>query len=48
MIHITADLVDMTRQLIEEVWNKGNMSVADELFAPDIIRTVPPSIGAVT
>ena len=25
VIHITADLVDMTRQLIEEVWNKGNL-----------------------
>jgi ketosteroid isomerase-like protein len=22
------------RRLVEEVWNKGNMSVADELFAP--------------
>ena len=46
--HITADLVDMTRRLVEEVWNKGDLSVIDELCAPDVIRTVPPSIGAVT
>jgi len=46
--HITNDLVGMTNRFIEEVWNKGDMSVADELCAPDIVRTTPPSIGAVT
>ena len=45
---ITADLVDMTRRLVEEVWNKGDLSVIDELCDPDVIRTVPPSIGAIT
>jgi steroid delta-isomerase-like uncharacterized protein len=25
----------IVRRLIEEVWNKGNLSVADELFAPN-------------
>jgi steroid delta-isomerase-like uncharacterized protein len=25
----------IARRLIEEVWNKGNLSVADELFAPN-------------
>ena len=45
---LTNDLVDMTNRFIEEVWNKGDMSVADELCAPDIVRTTPPSIGAVT
>ena len=23
------------RRMIEEIWNKGNLLVADELFAPD-------------
>ena len=46
--HITADLVDLASRLIEEVWNKGDLSVLDELCAPDIIRIVPPSIGTVT
>ena len=46
--HITNDLVDMTNRFIEEVFNKGDLSVADELCAPDIVRTEPPSTGAVT
>ena len=46
--HITADLRDMTSRFIEEVWNKGDMSVVDELCAPDIVRTPPPSIGVIT
>ena len=46
--HITADLIDLTRRFVEEVWNNGDLSVIDELCAPDVIRTVPPSIGAVT
>ena len=46
--HLTADLTDMTRRIIEEVWNKGDLSVVDELCAPDIVRTEPPSTGAVT
>ena len=46
--HITADLRAMTSRFIEEVWNKGDMSVVDELCAPDIVRTTPPSIGVIT
>ena len=46
--HITNDLVDMTNRFIEEVFNKGDLSVVDELCAPDIVRTEPPSTGAVT
>ena len=46
--HITNDLVDITNRFIEEVFNKGDLSVADELCAPDIVRTEPPSTGAVT
>ena len=45
---LTNDLVDMTNRFIEEVWNKGDMSVADELCAPDVVHTGPPSTGAVT
>ena len=46
--HITNDLVDMTNRFIEEVFNKGNLSVADELCAPDVVHTEPLSTGAVT
>ena len=46
--HITADLRDMTSRFIEEVWNKGDLSVVDELFAADVVHTGPPSTGAVT
>ena len=45
---LTADLVAMTQRSIEEVWNKGDLSVADELFAADVVHTGPPSTGAVT
>ena len=45
---LTADLVDMTNRFIEELWNKGDLSVIDELCASDIVRTEPPSTDAVT
>jgi steroid delta-isomerase-like uncharacterized protein len=46
---VTGDLMAMTSRFIEEVWNnKGDLSVVDELCAPDIVRTAPPSTGAVT
>jgi steroid delta-isomerase-like uncharacterized protein len=38
----------MTQRSIEEVWNKGDLSVVDELFAADAVHTGPPSTGAVT
>jgi steroid delta-isomerase-like uncharacterized protein len=38
---------NVMRRLIEEVWNKGNASVADELCAPNCIHHDPatPEIG---
>jgi steroid delta-isomerase-like uncharacterized protein len=35
------------RRLIEEVWNKGNLRVADELFAPNYIHhdASTPDVG---
>ena len=45
---LTADLVGMTSRFIEEVFNKGDLSVVDEIFAPDIVHTEPPSAGVVT
>ena len=45
---LTNDLVDMTNRFIEKVLNKGDLSVADELFAADVVHTGPPSTGAVT
>ena len=37
----------IVRRLIEEVWNKGNMQVADELFAPNYTHHDPstPDVG---
>ena len=45
---LTVDLMAMTQRSIEEAWNKGDLSVADELFAADVVHTGPPSTGAVT
>jgi steroid delta-isomerase-like uncharacterized protein len=35
------------RRLIEEVWNKGNLSVTDELFAPNYVHhdASTPDVG---
>ena len=35
--HITNDLIAMTNRLIEEAWNKGDLSVIDELCDPDMV-----------
>ena len=45
---LTNDLMVMAQRSIEEAWNKGDLSVADELFAADVVHTGPPSTGAVT
>ena len=39
--------IAVVRRLIEEVWNKGNMQVADELFAPNYAHHDPstPDVG---
>jgi len=29
------------RRMIDEIWNKGNLAVADELFAPTTPAPVP-------
>ena len=29
------------RRVVEEIWNKGNMAVADEVIAPDYVFRVP-------
>ena len=42
------DNVATANRFIEEVWNKGDLSVVDELFAADVVHTGPPSTGAVT
>ena len=36
--HLTADNVAMARRSIEEVWNKGDLSVIDEIFSPDMVQ----------
>ena len=34
---LTADNVAMTNRLVEEVWNKGNLSVIDEIFPSNMV-----------
>jgi hypothetical protein len=36
----------LVRQLVEEIFNRGNMSLADELLAPDFVEReeLPPGI----
>ncbi|PYU69987.1 MAG: ester cyclase [Acidobacteria bacterium] len=38
---------NIVRRLVEEVWNKGNLSVADEFFAPNYSHHDPstPDLG---
>ena len=45
--HNDVDNVATTKRFIEEVWNKGNLSLADEICAPDIVCTDAPSTGVV-
>ena len=46
--HNDVDNVATANRFIEEVWNKGNLSLADEICAPDIVFTEAPSTGVVT
>jgi len=41
------DNVAVANRFIEEVYNKGDLFVADEICAPDIVFTDPPSTGVV-
>ena len=38
---------NVVRRLFEEVWNKGNLQVADELFAPNYVHrdASTPDVG---
>ena len=42
------DNVATANRFIEEVFNKGDLSLADEICAPDVVFTEPPSTGVVT
>ena len=46
--HNDVDNVATANRFIEEVFNKGDLSLADEICAPDIICSEPPSTGVVT
>lgn len=41
---MAVDNIGLVRRFNEEVWNKGNMSVADELLSPKI-KTLEPVMG---
>ena len=34
-----------TRRIIEELWNKGNPDIVDELYAPEYVRHNPAAFG---
>jgi steroid delta-isomerase-like uncharacterized protein len=38
---MAADTKALIRRLFEEVWNQGNLTVIDELFAPSYVRYDP-------
>ena len=46
--HNDVDNVATANRFIEEVFNKDDLSVVDEICAPDIVHTEPPSTGVVT
>ena len=37
----TEDNTVIAKRFVKEVWNKGNMAVADELFAPGFVNHGP-------
>ncbi len=41
---MAVDNIGLLRRYIEEVWNKGNMSVADELLSPNL-KLYEPVLG---
>ena len=45
--HNDVENIATANRFLEEVFNKGNLSVADEICAPDIVCTDPPSTGVV-
>jgi steroid delta-isomerase-like uncharacterized protein len=45
--HLTADNVAMARRSIEEVWNKGDLSVIDEIFSPSMVQEQKQAIASV-
>ena len=45
--HNDVDNVATAKRFIEEVFNEDNLSLADEICAPDIVCSEPPSAGGV-
>ena len=45
--HITNDLIAMTNRLMGEVWNKGNLSVIDEIFSSSMVQGQKQAIASV-
>jgi predicted ester cyclase len=41
---MAVDNIGLVRRFVEEVWNKGNMSVADELLSPNV-KLYEPVLG---
>ncbi len=42
---MSAENKAIVRRLFQEVWNRGNLKVADEILAPDYVDHTRPAVG---
>ena len=42
---MSAENKAVVRRLFQEVWNRGNLEVADEILAPDYVNHTPQLAG---
>jgi len=44
---VEEDIRAKTLRVVEELWNKGNLDIVDEIYAPEFVRHMPPPTGDV-
>ncbi len=45
---MSAENREVVRRLFQEVWNRGNLEVADDIVAPDYVAPIRPAEGLAT
>ncbi len=45
---MSAENKAVVRRLFQEVWNQGNLEVADQIVAPDYVAHIRPAEGLAT